>query len=113
MRKPVKDKKNHDPGLIVERWAKRERPDMPTELGPAHVGARLLWARLMRGVSQRGLGDVAAEATIKRIESGEQSPTVDRAWAFAKALNVNPIWLMVGEGPVEVEATMTAKESGR
>ena len=70
----------------------------------ARFGERLRQARLQRGLTQEELARRASVSivTVAKLERSEhRRPTVDTAVKLAKALGVDPAWLLFGEGEDE------------
>ena len=69
---------------------------------PKSVGERLHIARRRRALTQRELADLASVGTptISRIERGdfEEAPRPTTVRKIANALDVDPGWLLFGEG---------------
>ena len=63
---------------------------------------RLKEARLLRGLTQKGLADLVgvSQAAIQKIEGGKANQTT-KIVEIAKALSVNPEWLSSGNGPMD------------
>lgn len=61
------------------------------------VGSRIRWARNANNMTLEQLAKkmgYTSRTTISHIELGERNLTMDRAQQFAKALNVDPMWLI-------------------
>lgn len=81
---------------------------------PLHrgVGARLRYARELRGLSARALSretgtDGVSVQSVLNTEAGETVPKVDNVEKLAAALGVAPCWLAfgVGDGPMAAKPT--------
>ena len=76
---------------------------------PKSVGERLHIARRRRALTQRELAELSnvGKPTISRIERGdfEESPRPTTVRKLADALNVEPRWLLFGEGEDTGKAT--------
>jgi len=81
---------------VQARWAKRDAGEMPTAQGAEHFSARLRWARLRAGLSQRDFGTSAP--AVGRLENGHQEAGIRTAEQLAKVLKVNAEWLVFGLG---------------
>lgn len=59
-------------------------------------GERLVQARTMRGLSQRELSDLAnlSNTMVNKYEKGKTDPGATNLIRLARALNVEPSWLM-------------------
>lgn len=64
------------------------------------LGARLIWARTMKGWDQATLIEMSGvpQGTVSKIERGDQSTTGKYAAALARPLGVEQDWLTTGEG---------------
>lgn len=74
---------------------------MPPPATPPTFADRLRDTRLLRGMTQEQL---AAESgvpipPISRMENGKQMPRVPTVEKLARALRVEPVWLLFGMGP--------------
>lgn len=68
------------------------------------VGSRLLQARKKAGMTQKELAD-ASGTSQTGIQSAEKrgATSIRKPTQIAKALNVNPVWLIEGTGPMHPE----------
>lgn len=73
----------------------------------APPGARIAYARALRGVTQKMLAEKTGKArtTLAQYESDAIKPTVEAIREIAAALDVNPGFLAFGVGAVSNEAT--------
>lgn len=76
---------------------------------------RVRFARKLRGLSCLALSTKAelGKSHVRQIETGERpNPTLETAAAIARALDVDPAWLMTGTGvaPVADPATATGTD---
>ncbi len=71
---------------------------MSQEATATAIGERVRQSRIQRGLSQEALGEVAGmyQSTIARIERGLRNPRMKTIQRLATALDVSPIWLMIG-----------------
>ncbi len=78
-------------------------PDVP---GPRGIAARLMWARMRRGLGLRAVADMGkvSISTISRIEKGESDATAAMLFELAAPLGVNACWLAFGAGQIEAGA---------
>ncbi|MDQ6950903.1 MAG: helix-turn-helix domain-containing protein [Mariprofundales bacterium] len=65
-----------------------------------NISEKIKALRKMRGWTQVQLSEAAGigRVSVTQWESGRCSPDRDSALALARALNVNPQWLITGEG---------------
>ena len=66
------------------------------------IGTRLREARLAADLTMQELADKAhlprGRSDVYRYETGERTPSLQRAGALAQALGVSKGWLVFGEG---------------
>lgn len=87
---------------------KRTEADAPPEPPQsARPGARIAYARALRGVTQKMLAEKTGKArtTLAQYESDAINPTVEAIREIAAALDVNPGFLAFGVGDVNNDAT--------
>jgi len=70
------------------------------------VNERIRAARYLRGMSQKGFAEQmgSAQGVVCRWESGKSEPLPATLLGIAKVLNVNMLWLICGQGPMEPTA---------
>lgn len=64
------------------------------------LGARINKARTLRKLSMQNLADqvgFTSRSTISKIESGERNISISKIKIFARALRVDPMWIMNGD----------------
>jgi transcriptional regulator with XRE-family HTH domain len=79
----------------------RRRPSAKSELLYREFGNLVKILRDARGMRQSDLADAVQmnRTSITNIESGKQHITLDRLYAFAAALKVQPAKLLSGHNP--------------
>ena len=82
------------------RWPRSDPGPAPTALGAEHIKARIRWARLRQGLSYKALAKEAgcSESKARRWER-EKEPSSTEVEGLARALKLNSVWLMFGQGP--------------
>ncbi len=88
---------------------------MKTKTSLETLSSRVQHARGLRGLSARALSVKAslAQALVGQIERNEASdPHGTTIVAIAKALDVDPAWLLTGAGTPPVEEKPTRKKTG-
>ena len=68
----------------------------------ADIGQRIISVRKKLGLNQGQAGVKAglSQTVMSSIERGEGGATLDNLHALITAFNINPIWLLLGQGPV-------------
>lgn len=88
---------------------------MKTKTSLASLSSRVQHARRLRGLSARALSVRAgvAQALVGQIERNEASdPHGTTIVAIAKALDVEPAWLLTGDGAAPAEDKAVRKRTG-
>lgn len=82
--------------------------DMKTE----SVAYRLRKALSLRNMRQQELSEKTgiSKGSISQYMSGYAEPKVDRTYLMAQALNVNPVWLMGFDAPMDKESENERQE---
>jgi transcriptional regulator with XRE-family HTH domain len=77
------------------------------------IQERVLKARMVRGLTQAGLGQVLGKdpAQMSKIERGCHRPRPGTLLKIAQALRVNMQWLAFGEGPMDVQGSESSTAS--
>jgi phage repressor protein C with HTH and peptisase S24 domain len=77
---------------------------MPKSAKTAAVGPRIeaVRGKLSRRAFAARIGMPSAATSLVRYESGEREPPADLIAAIVRALDVDPRWLLTGDGPVPV-----------
>ena len=91
------------------RWPKSDPGPAPTEQGAEHIKARIRWARLRLKLSYKALAKKAdcSESKARRWET-QKEPSSSEVEGLARALKVNSVWLMFGQGPPIAELSIVA-----
>lgn len=92
------------PDARKRRWPKSDPGPAPTEEGAQHIKTRIRWARLRLGLTYEALGKKAScSASKARRWESETEPSAAEVEGIARALNLNSVWLVFGQGPPIVE----------
>lgn len=84
------------------RWPRKEAGAAPTDEGADFISSRLKWARTRSGLSQAALAKSVkvSQATLHLWEQGN-SPPATVIEPLANALEIQPLWLLLGKGQIE------------
>jgi transcriptional regulator with XRE-family HTH domain len=89
--------------MAAEAQAIQQEPVLPRidteDTSGMLVGQRVAMCRVIRGMSQRQVGEGCQSVTyayISRIEAGTRKPSVKALRQIAVALDVHPVWLETG-----------------
>jgi transcriptional regulator with XRE-family HTH domain len=97
----VCDRRQHQQDPLLARAGTRQLMSIPVDPRRAWFCGRVRAVRLMLGLGQEALGERARldPNTIRRIELGYFSPTLDTLTKLARGLSVRPAFLLDTDGP--------------
>jgi XRE family transcriptional regulator len=99
-------------GYTINDKKKRRKGLMKTNNNVEEFGARLKSALKRKNMSQSKLSEISGinTSTISEYISGRYEPSRSRIAEFANILDVNEVWLMGYDVPMERNANITQQE---